>query len=1194
MAQWSGVWQRAWRIIVALVLTSATLLSLGAPEVSACYTWQVGARVGLREGAQIRTGPGLAYAVHTTLQPGVSDWPVDIIDGPRYADGREWWDTSRVHVDGGGTGWVDKAQAAWDLCSSNPQPDPGNVYVQSGLELQPDPNHSWPPLEGDNLIGRFTIGNNGGQSIRIDRHGVRLFRNGSENLSFLNNGGSVDLSPGQTVRFDQNNEYHLPTGHYRAEITWQVNNQWHVTDAREFDVAARPDPYNVYVASGLELVPDPNHGWPPVVGDKLIGRFTLGNNGGQGVQLERYGVRLFRNGTENLSFLNNGGSVYLSPGQTVRFDQNNEYQLSTGHYRAEITWQIGGQWHVTAGQEFDVLAAQTPGGLALAEPLSFTSEGSGQWPPRQGDKIIARIRVANVGDQSLHVPYIGVRGRRNGWETLDIGWFSVDIAGHSTWSLDANNEHALEQGDYAFRVSYSLDGQDWVELGNEVTFSVGAAVTPVPGITPEPVVTPEPGPPGESAVTVVDPQGQALSGAEVYRRAAGSADFVLAGTTGANGRLELPALHAGEELIARYRIGYVASPRSNHNQDASQDWAYRVYITSMAVQPSGAVLPYRVGSALEQPVLRLLRENTLIGFNIVVSVEWDASAEYLDEVQQGFQHASEYLYRATNGQMLFEQVTIYDDSLYERIADYRVLATNAQRPVTWGTDSDPAGILKPGPKNVVDLGRYWCRHGGRFGSWRDPDGHRTIIHEFGHYGLHLWDSYVDPNGHETAYCTSTEILEDDTAWQTSATLMYWSYNAAQFAMRGVDGLWSDSCTNTMQYYKTNESDWETIVRWFSDKAEPGRWLLKTPQHHGAVVPGPSSIPARRWTVTTVVDYAYSGTCETPQPYEVQYDDGTPAAGVEVSLQSRVSGVERTIRQGITDEQGRITVLGAADGDRVLVQTGEGQDLLEGAIEVQCSAGPAGSWIAGGSTPRSAAEVIVLDRAAFDLSVVVRPGSRTTEALVYIQAPAALPGGPTALFSQHGAETAVAVALVDESAIGVYTGRIALDPNLRASGDILARGVDAQGRAVEVVTSFSLDEAVRAQDLLARSADGHAEVFLPADSLSTSGMMVIEPAWVSDASASRHVLIGGPYTVEGTAGLSFNGFPTLTLSFHAADPMISASTARLFRWSGIGWQPLDSTVSVTHQSVSASITSFGTYAAFGEPGETSFLPLVTRR
>src|SRR5690606_18853252 len=111
----------------------------------------------------------------------------------------------------------------------------------------------------------------------------------------------------------------------------------------------------------------------------------------------------------------------LNPGQTVRFDQNNEYQLPAGHYRAEITWQIGTEWHVTGGQEFDVLAAQTPGSLTLAEPLSFTSDGSGQWPPREGDKIIARIRVANVGDQNLSVPYIGVRGRRNGWETWDIG-----------------------------------------------------------------------------------------------------------------------------------------------------------------------------------------------------------------------------------------------------------------------------------------------------------------------------------------------------------------------------------------------------------------------------------------------------------------------------------------------------------------------------------------------------------------------------------------------------------------------------------------------------------------------------------------------------------------------------------------------------------------------------------------------------
>jgi len=81
-------------------------------------------------------------------------------------------------------------------------------------------NHSWPPYEGDKLIGRFTLGNNGGQNVHLDGYGVRLRRNSTDYWDFLNTSG-YDLGPGQTVRFDQNNERPLATGHYRAEITWK-------------------------------------------------------------------------------------------------------------------------------------------------------------------------------------------------------------------------------------------------------------------------------------------------------------------------------------------------------------------------------------------------------------------------------------------------------------------------------------------------------------------------------------------------------------------------------------------------------------------------------------------------------------------------------------------------------------------------------------------------------------------------------------------------------------------------------------------------------------------------------------------------------------------------------------------------------------------------------------------------------------
>ncbi len=454
-------------IITILAFILASFLPGVANPVYACYTWGIGQRVGLKGGTQIRTGPGFGYTVHTTLPPDANNWLVDIIDGPRYADGQEWWDISRKNIDGGGTGWVYIAQAGWDLCGTNP---PGNIYVASGLELQPDPNHSWPPYEGDKLIGRFTLGNNGGQTIHLDGYGVRLRRNSTDYWDFLNNNG-LDLGVGQTVRFDQNNERPLSTGHYRAEITWKVSGQdWQVSNAQEFDVAARPG--NIYVAAGLELQPDPNHTWPPYEGDKLIGRFTLGNNGGSSVRITGYGVRLRRNSTDYWDFLNTN-ALDLQPGQTVRFDQNNERPLAIGHYRAEITWQVnGGTWQVTNGTEFDVAAR--PGNIYVTAGLELQPDPNHSWPPYEGDKLIGRFTLGNNGGSAVRITGYGVRMRRNStdyWDFLNTNAF--DLQAGQTARFDQNNERPLATGHYRAEITWQVNGGTW-QVANAIEFDVAA------------------------------------------------------------------------------------------------------------------------------------------------------------------------------------------------------------------------------------------------------------------------------------------------------------------------------------------------------------------------------------------------------------------------------------------------------------------------------------------------------------------------------------------------------------------------------------------------------------------------------------------------------------------------------------------------------------------------------------------------
>lgn len=88
--------------------------------------WAIGNTVNLAINTQIRTGSGLGYTVHTVVP--VNNWPVTVINGPRYNDGYTWWDISRSD---GGTGWVRQDQAD----NNETSPSTTQTPVSSGLTV---------------------------------------------------------------------------------------------------------------------------------------------------------------------------------------------------------------------------------------------------------------------------------------------------------------------------------------------------------------------------------------------------------------------------------------------------------------------------------------------------------------------------------------------------------------------------------------------------------------------------------------------------------------------------------------------------------------------------------------------------------------------------------------------------------------------------------------------------------------------------------------------------------------------------------------------------------------------------------------------------------------------------------------------------------------------------------------------------
>ncbi len=232
--------------------------------------------------------------------------------------------------------------------------------------------------------------------------------------------------------------------------------------------------------------------------------------------------------------------------------------------------------------------------------------------------------------------------------------------------------------------------------------------------------------------------------------------------------------------------------------------------------------------------------------------------------------------------------------------------------------------------NPVRIGRSWSGGQNTFvgGLWTEESAYRTLIHELGHYALGIYDSYfrieyVDGRfmGLTTAYCTAKSIRTNGQD-ATNATLMDYQYAASEFADQASDS-WSEECTRTHQYIENNgESDWETIVRLFTDRADEkfrllspyddAQWQLQTPRATG-VLAGPTALPLQQIPMITTV--SPSSTVLTSLLVQ------GPQQAIQlasVTLYVQKEGYTEAIDQGYTDRMGRILLLGARSGDRVNV------------------------------------------------------------------------------------------------------------------------------------------------------------------------------------------------------------------------------------------------------------------------------------
>lgn len=706
--------------------------------------------------------------------------------------------------------------------------------------------------------------------------------------------------------------------------------------------------------------------------------------------------------------------------------------------------------------------------------------------------------------------------------------------------------------------------------GNIITGRVTTDdMTPLPGITITATRT--------TNIIVQDEEEKPVADALVTRNG------FYAGTSDAEGKVHITNLAIGDKLVARKKVYEQTTSKQNHSQDGTQNWAYRVYITSLTIPKDTEPVPYTVTDNTTVQVLVVKKSNTLIGFNLLVSVEWDTNLTFLTELFSGFRNASSYLYDATDGQMVFDTVTIYENNQEMGNADYQIRASNQEWP-----RAHLGGLLQPDWH--IFLGRQFDGQSSNTGRWDIFNGYATQIHEFGHYSLGLYDSYfaylnlLTKSIQVDSSCTSLVMHYLQNTWDTNATLMDYQYNASEFADKEVPSLWSSTCEFTDQWQRTGKSDWEAIVDLYRDTNPEPRWILRRPANYGSVVIGPKVLPVYIWTRVQFGSIVDTFTCEPPKIYQWKDAKGNPTEGASIVLHR----IGRDIDQGKTDKFGMITVLGAGESDKLIGSYGL-LNLYSKTISISCNPQAPGS-----PSQMNSADIVILEPAAFDLQVSTQPGNTPGGIQVIVTAPEQLPAPPETNLTQHGGDS-IPVPLAYDSEIPAYTGEVTLNPTLTPTGIITVLAANAGGQTVEISANFSMAPVSQGEEAIVVSGDGQAELHLQPGTLSADGQVSINPMRSFVSIPDKKVLLSGPYTIRATTGVSLQTPSNFVLYYlDRSGTLMNADldSAQIYQEIDGIWTPIPSNASQSQPYVSAAISEFDTYAVLANWEAKVFLPLVS--
>lgn len=690
-------------------------------------------------------------------------------------------------------------------------------------------------------------------------------------------------------------------------------------------------------------------------------------------------------------------------------------------------------------------------------------------------------------------------------------------------------------------------------------------------------------------VLVRDDSGHAVSGACIFQNGQ------LVGTTNDLGIFAPGQLNVGDTLVA-------LQPMHDQPSLRGHDWVFRTALTSLSLDadaPNTPVSGHRVAQ-LGRQSLTLHRDLPLVYFNLVISIQWNATDAYLQEINRAVRRASNYLFDVTDGQMAFGQVAVYDNGAHWEDADIQILTRNNVRPHAY-----VGGVLSTDLSQVMRVGRHWDRRSGAQGSWDLTPGYRTLIHEFGHYALHLFDSYYeytyDENNNLTGVNTGTGCTELDFTFSDetiSATIMDYQYATTELAARNVPGLWeANTCVHTVQWQLNEESDWETVLRHYRDTVNPPGWQFTSPMSRTHVLAGPVALPPLILPFPEVEIHNHTPDAPVRTLTVLRTDGQRYAEGALVAVDVIRDGRTVTLDQGLTARTpitatGTITLYGALPGSHLRVVSINGglsaQTTITTALNYTLTLRTRGLRHPGQVLPNPYA-MLWPSSLGDDLTIHVGGVEQGGFFSALVVAPGGL--GQQTIFLQYSTDTQAYVGTVNFASGGPGLGWLGITGSL-------------QGDTPTVDTQFTLARVnVNApQDLY--TPDGAAWLHVDPDSFSSDNvfMALMPTGSVPAPLPAGWSAVGNAYSLLASGSQTDTTRPTVLRLFY--DPAhlptgIDPAALRMGRFiQGEGWRLLTGELDAERRALALETSHLGIYALFAPTGLTqgtprAFMPQVRR-